>query len=259
MNEKRKAMSDRGNYSLAIVKIKEDYESLRDALSDLVTEMKSMVSVDFNGRQIPIIYYLGGDWKFLACVCGIGAANSDFACIWCTCPKSKRGDLSKWSMFDVALGGRTVDLITKWSGRKLFSCKHPPLFDFIPMDRVVIDALHLFLRISDVLIDELIQELRAGDCIVKQHTFSKFDLSKYQYMAKYQQFLTSLGIVFSFGIDINTRKLEYRSLTGPEKHKLFQNIDISHLLPSDYRFVEDVQKLWHDFYALLSHMYRLYK
>ena len=250
LNEKRKAMSDRGNYSLAIVKIKEDYESIRDALSDLVTEMKSMVSVDFNGRQIPIIYYLGGDWKFLACVCGIGAANSDFACIWCTCPKSKRGDLSKWSMFDMALGGRTVDLITKWSGRKLFSCKHPPLFDFIPMDRVVIDTLHLFLRISDVLIDELIQELRAGDCIVKQHTFSKFDLSKYQYMAKYQQFLTSLGIVFSFGIDINTRKLEYRSLTGPEKHKLFQNIDISHLLPSDYRFVEDVQKLWHDFYAL---------
>ena len=39
-------------------------------------------------------------------------------------------------------------------------------------------------------------------------------------------------------------------MTGPEKHKLFQNIDISHLLPSDYRFVEDVQKLWHDFYAL---------
>ena len=44
LNEKRKAMSDRGNYSLAIVKIKEDYESIRDALSDLVTEMKSMVS-----------------------------------------------------------------------------------------------------------------------------------------------------------------------------------------------------------------------
>ena len=61
-------------------------------------------------------------------------------------------------MFDMALGGRTVDLISKWSGRKLFSCKHPTLFDFIPLDRVVIDTLHLFLRISDVLIDELIQE-----------------------------------------------------------------------------------------------------
>ena len=65
-------------------------------------------------------------------------------------------------------------------------------------------------------------------------------------MAKYHQFLTSLGIVFSFGIDVNTRKLDYRSLTVPKKHKLFQNIDIL----SEYRFVEDVQKLWHDFYAL---------
>ena len=37
-------MSDRGNYSLAIVKIKEDYDSIRDALSNLVSEMELMDS-----------------------------------------------------------------------------------------------------------------------------------------------------------------------------------------------------------------------
>ena len=52
-------MSDRGNYSLAIVKIKEDYDSISDALSDLASKMKLMCSVDYNGRQISIIYYLG--------------------------------------------------------------------------------------------------------------------------------------------------------------------------------------------------------
>lgn len=34
-----------------------------------------------------IEYFLGGDWKFLAYVCGLGAANQDYACIWCKCPQ----------------------------------------------------------------------------------------------------------------------------------------------------------------------------
>ena len=60
LNEKRKAMADRGNYSLAIVKIKEDYDSIREALSDLVAEMRLMDSVDFNGRQIDTYNILSG-------------------------------------------------------------------------------------------------------------------------------------------------------------------------------------------------------
>lgn len=31
-------------------------------------------------------YFLGKDWKFLAGVCGLGAANQDYACIWCKRP-----------------------------------------------------------------------------------------------------------------------------------------------------------------------------
>ena len=37
----------------------------------------------------------------------------------------------------------------------------------LPMGRVVIDTLHLFLRISDVLTQLLIQDLRIADCIEK--------------------------------------------------------------------------------------------
>lgn len=42
-----------------------------------------------------IEYFLGGDWKFLAYVCGLGAANQDYACIWCKCPGSERFDAAR--------------------------------------------------------------------------------------------------------------------------------------------------------------------
>lgn len=62
---------------------------------------------------------------------------------------------------DPKLGARTVDEIERYSREKKFNCKAQPLFDFIPIDHVIIDTLHLFLRKSDVLIDLLIRELRS--------------------------------------------------------------------------------------------------
>ena len=63
-----------------------------------------------------IEYFLGGDLKFLAIVCGIEAANAKYACIWCKCSNSDRGDMSKeWSAFDVSKGARTIDEIEKCS------------------------------------------------------------------------------------------------------------------------------------------------
>ena len=41
-----------------------------------------------------------------------------------------------------------------------FSVRHPPLFPTIPLERVVIDNVHLFLRISDVSTNHLILKLR---------------------------------------------------------------------------------------------------
>ena len=32
-----------------------------------------------------IQYFLGGDWKFLACVTGVDAASCTYACILCKC------------------------------------------------------------------------------------------------------------------------------------------------------------------------------
>ena len=93
------------------------------------------------------------------------------------------------------------------------------------MDHVIIDTLHFFLRISDVLIDLFIRELRRSDAIEKK-TSDGFPRDKYKHMACYEEFIKSMGITFNFRINKESKRLEYRDLTEPEKLKLFQNINI---------------------------------
>ena len=154
-------MSEKGNYVLAILKTSENYDNLKESLSDLTQEMSKLNKVTVEGKTYNIEYFLGGDWKFLACVCGLGAANQDYACIWCKCPRSQRYDIQRvWSLSNSAQGARSLEEISSFAKSKKFNCKGTPLFNFIPIDHVIIDTLHLFLRISDNLTELLIRELR---------------------------------------------------------------------------------------------------
>ena len=169
LHEKDVAIGEKGNYILAVIKTTETYDNLRDSLADLRMEMSNLKEISANNCTYKIEYFLGGDLKFLALVCGLGRANEDYACVWCKCPREQRWDTSKtWSINDPKFGARTVTEIARFSTGKKLNCKAQPLFDFIPMDHVIIDTLHFFLRISDVLIDLFIRELRRSDAIEKK-------------------------------------------------------------------------------------------
>lgn len=77
LNEKEMAMAKKGNYSLAIIKTTESYEALQESLTDRRHEMELLKNITINNRTYDIEYFLGGDWKFFACVRGLGAANQD--------------------------------------------------------------------------------------------------------------------------------------------------------------------------------------
>ena len=129
-----------------------------------------------------IDFLLGGDWKFLACVCGIDSATATYSCIWCTHSKSERHLHKQWSIVDEECGARTVKGIKEAAAlskesKKKFNCSNPPLFNMIPMHKVVIDNLHLFLCLSDLLINLLILDIRRLDGIEKACCS---DLEKYQ-------------------------------------------------------------------------------
>ena len=122
---------------------------------------------------------------------------------------------------------RTIDENQRISeqSRKQYNVSNPPLFPTIPLKNVVIDNLHLFLRVSDVLIDLLSVELRRQDAIEKVKKFSSTDLTRYKHIQSYQNFISSLGIPgFEFYIGRSSKELKYHSLTGPDKLKLVKEL-----------------------------------
>ena len=149
-------------------------------------------------------------------VCGIGNAILEFQCIWCKCPTSDKFDICKeWSITDPLKGARAVDEIIRLSKRKgtlatKFSCKNPSLFPSIPIFKVVIDTLHLFLRITDNLQNLLILELRRQDAIDKKSAFNNdFDRSKYKHMASFEKFVNEgCNIDFHWYVDKESKKLK---------------------------------------------------
>ena len=158
-----------GNYGVAILKASDNYEELQAGLEDICSAAKDMDIVTVEDQVHRIQFYLGGDLKFLALVCGIESADAVHACVWCKCPKGQHSDMEiQWSITDPIRGARTVEEITEKSklgkrNKDWYNCKNPPLLPFIPIKQVIIDTLHLVLRISDRLTDLLIRDLRIHD------------------------------------------------------------------------------------------------
>ena len=90
---------------------------------------------------------------------------------------------------------------------KKFNVSHPPLFPTIPLTNVVIDNLHLFLWVAEVLINLLITELKHQDAIEKVRNFSSFDPLKY--LDGYQKYISSLRIPdFQFYVGRASKQLK---------------------------------------------------
>lgn len=221
LEEGAHAYSYEGNHTLAIFKEAEKYEQLRMALEDVRKEVEQLDTIIVDGISYKVNFYLGGDWKFLALVTGINSASCRHSCIWCKCPSQERHLTDKqWSLIDVELGARTIEENIELSrlpkSRKKFNVSHAPLFPTIPLRNVVIDNLHLFLRVADVLVDLLIVELRRQDSATKLST-TVFDGHRYKHLHSFQTFISSLGIPgYNFWIGQNSQQLKWRTLTGPE-------------------------------------------
>ncbi|CAB4002224.1 Hypothetical predicted protein [Paramuricea clavata] len=253
LNEKNIAMSEKGNYILAVIKASESYDTLAESLADIITKMQDLQKISADDKTFDFEYFLGGDWKFLACVCGIGAGNANHACIGCKCANLDRCDTSNhWSILVPEHGAHILNEILKNAGSKKVNCKSKPLFMFIPLSHVVIDTLHLFLRISDILINLLIRELKFHDSIEKRTKFSGgFNKGKLRHMAQCKTYLQELSIPFHWYVGKESKQLEFRELTGPVKVKLFQHINISSLLPNSDNH-ETTPKIWDGFWNIIQ-------
>ena len=163
------------------------------ALEDIIKDVERLKQIKVDQDIFSVDYYMGGDWKFLASITGIDQASSTYSCIQCKCGRDERYDPDKeWSVTDSSKGARSVEEIVECAAlptsKQKFNVSHVPLFPTIPLSHVVIDNLHLFSRVADVLINLLITELHRQDSIDQRKRFTgQFDISKFKHLENYEK------------------------------------------------------------------------
>ena len=244
-----------GNYLLGIAKCPESGDVLKETFEDLFEEFINLDTIEVNGKTIHVEKFLGGDLKFLNQVMGIDSFNSEHCCLWCKSDKKTRHDMTKhWSMSDPEKGARTVEEITQCSKErdksKKFNCHAPPLFRSIPVVHVVPDTLHLFMRIADQLVGQVISRLQVSDSITRVTKKHLEHLDKFTNISRFQNFIHDIGIRdWHFGV--KDSKLSYRSFTGVEHRKIIKHIDLKYLIPNDRKLTQ-ICDLWKNFEWLSS-------
>ena len=175
-----------GNYLLGSFLIsKENYAQCSASLREVLQLVKECTAITHRNKTLAVRKYFGGDLKNLATLYGLVMANGTYPCVWCTtsknefvqdCAPDTRRSITR-SLAEAqqccASGDKTLD------GQRGYF--YPPLVDFIDFDHVVVDTLHLYLRISERLIKLFVGHLARMDGA--GHTTT--DLSKRPMYAKF--------------------------------------------------------------------------
>ncbi len=223
-----------GNFILGKFYIrKECYDDLKIALKEFAEKISDLKEIEFEGIIYKIEFFLGGDLKFLAIVMGINAACSNYPCPWCTLHKNQ---------FSTSISDHSINRTLSVNE---YGQLHEPIFKFISVQNTIPDPLHMSLRITDKLENNLHDDLGQMD-----DTFSE-NISQNTHFESYVNYLEEiLNIKKPFYTNKITKKLTLRDLNGVEKKKLF---DLPLLFPG-LENSEIKSSIWKDFYDL---MYKL--
>ncbi|KAK3704236.1 hypothetical protein QZH41_020490 [Actinostola sp. cb2023] len=192
-------LSSKGNHTIAVVNGPENRETLAECFREVFDEINRIGDCGYvivDNKRVEIELFLGGDYKFLLLVMGLSAATSTYACVWCKVHKKDRGDMSKPDGFyDQAPMKRTLQEIMECVSKKRgenFCCVHQPLLH-IPLDHIILDELHLMLRITDILIGNLVDDVMQWDD--KDYYITRKRQS--EHLKKLVEIINSCGVSFS--------------------------------------------------------------
>lgn len=255
-------MSSKGNRTIGIVNGPENYETQESSFADIISDINNVIKnkkikLD-DEKEIPIELFLGGDYKFLLMAMGMSGATSDYACLWCLVHKLKRWDTTKTlDHYNEGEIARTLKKLKEEYKSKNHSCINKSLFD-IELDHIILDELHLMLRVTDRLTENLIQEVmdKDGKENVNNHKGKKHEGV---HLKKLIKAINDLGMTFAIWEKKNadgkgSGSHDWTSLMGSEKKKLMRLLPAK-LEEMDILFTESkgtVIKLWKDFQELYT-------
>jgi hypothetical protein len=225
------------HYTLVLYPGAETYESLKNALEPLISDLVILKEKGFNqigGHYWPVELYFSSDWKFLSICLGMKSANALHFCPWCNCSKNEINVTSKKinkSIDDIKSNYNQINGHTK-----------EPLFHMITLQNWVVDELHIFLRITDRLMELMLSDLRRETA--NEETWKEKILLE----------MKRLKIPFQFWYERNSNNLSHTSLMGPDKLKILRELDLTAIFQSRARAMQ-IHALWdqfHDLYYLIQ-------
>ena len=147
-------MTAKGNRTLAVLRGKEDYTSLKELFGSIFSEITSMITeakVTVDYTEIKTEFFPGGDYKFIFFMLGLNGAIANYACAWCKIQKNDRWKTDQhFSYFNSKPLSRSLQELKEMSKKSKddYGCCKEPLLD-IELDHIIVDELHLLLRITD--------------------------------------------------------------------------------------------------------------
>eukprot|EP00732_Lithocolla_globosa_P000493 Lithocolla_globosa_v1_NODE_152_length_5671_cov_121.982906.p2 type:complete len:256 gc:universal NODE_152_length_5671_cov_121.982906:3944-4711(+) len=115
------------------------------------------------------------------------------------------------------------------------------MIDFL---HFVIDPLHCFLRVSDVLFKCLVEDVMEFEDITPglrllETQVKKCGVGSFEFFKDNKE-----------ALEEGTGKVRWRSMMGPDKHKIITNLDIVAALPSHPKRAREIKRLWEEFDCL---------
>ena len=248
LNEKR-SNTAYGTYIIGIFSIKEEnYECIQKCVEQIKEQYFHLNSIKIGKKRFSIEKYIGGDWKFLALVKGIMAANSNIPCQYCHCHKhfatSENYKDVQYSITDKFGNNRTLSKAKMYvkEGKKTHGYIENPIFDFIEFLRSIPDVPHMFLRVTGK-----ISKLFYKKC-QEQDGFKNTKNAE-----NYIGFLQEMcGISNALARDSKTGKLKLRDLKGEEYEQISEHIEF---LSDGFKTLENIEALmniWKGFFDILK-------
>jgi hypothetical protein len=159
-------LSSKDQNIFCIVNCKEDYDNLKLACKPIFQKINKLYekgSSAVEGKHFDLDMLMGGDMKFLQLVLGLGGSLCNYSCPWCRVHKNQRYDMTKPLEFYHTRGmQRTSQNLKEDVVKNDFGVRAQPLVSIEP-EHIIIDELHLLLRICDKLLKNLILDTKTLD------------------------------------------------------------------------------------------------
>lgn len=186
--------------------------------------------------------------KFLQILLGLNGSLATYACPWCKVEKDARGIISFGCNHynEIPQCRRIEEMKTAAASsstpKESFGSKHQPLLNIEP-DHYIPDELHLLMRITDILLRNVIDDASGKD----QH--SRLFREKSDNLAILTSAIESCGVSFKTWTT-KTGEMEYTSLTGTDKKKVLKHLPDKMFFCLHEETRDDVINLWKEFESL---------